>query len=151
MIAESIAVSAAIHEAIATAAENTEHVTPEFIQELLPLAQRMHYYTVCMERAFYDQYNSVETERAALSEEMRAELLEREANVARTVERFETIRDKNITNGRKDVTSYDAAVNASMLIDKLTRSLCPLDTKVSKSSIYLDKNDTRLLNNDGSV
>lgn len=57
-------------------------------------------------------------------QDMRSELVTREANAARTAERFRVLSEKN-GNG-SDCTAYDRALQTSASIDATIRALCPL-------------------------
>jgi len=75
---------------------------------------------------------------AVLSEEMRSELVDREANTARTSERFRVMQDKV---GASDC-SYDKAMHSAYLIESSIARLCahPLNRSGGSKLLYEKSN-----------
>lgn len=137
------AVAGALHQAVAVAVENPEQITLEFLQEMLPLVAHLYHDVLKIQRELDDERSRNRAERAAFVDEMRLELLDREANTARTLDRFEVIRDRNAVAGKRDATSFESGVNSIALLNKLYRSLCPLDSMVCRGTEVLRKQVAR--------
>jgi hypothetical protein len=73
-------------------------------------------------------------DKAVLSEEMRSELVDREANAARTAERFRVIQDRISTSD----TGYDKAVHSASVIESAIADLCShaLNASVGSNLLY---------------
>jgi hypothetical protein len=60
-------------------------------------------------------------EMSVISEEMRSELVDREANVARTAERFRVLQDRSGSTGNN---TYERAVSSSSVIESAIAQIC---------------------------
>ena len=74
---------------------------------------------------------------AVLGEEMRSELVDREANAARTAERFRVMQDKM---GISDSSGYEKAVHSASVIEASISELCSHTSNGTGSKLLYERN-----------
>lgn len=72
-------------------------------------------------------------EMSVIAEEMRSELVDREANVARTAERFRVLQDRSGSTGN----TYERAVASSSVVESAIAQICSHALNSSAGSILL--------------
>jgi hypothetical protein len=77
---------------------------------------------IALERLIASEKHRHGVELEIMLEEMRSELVTREANAARTAERFRVLAEKN--GGGSDSSAYDRAVQTAETVDAAVRALC---------------------------
>ena len=72
-------------------------------------------------------------EMSVISEEMHSELVDREANTARTAERFRMLQDRSGSNGN----AYEKAISSSSVVESAIAQICCHSLNSSGGSVLL--------------
>lgn len=112
----------ALHAEVKHASKAQEAVTPEKLDAWRTTAAATVKDIISMERKAHADSERHAVEMAVMREEMRSELVLREATAARTAERFRVLSER--TGGGSDTHAYDMAVRTAGVVEESIRGLC---------------------------
>lgn len=128
----------ALHAEVKQASKAEETVSPEKLAAWRVTAAATVKDIISLERKAHAESERQAVEMALMREEMRSELVFREATAARTAERFRVLADRS--SGGNDTHAYDMAVHTAAVVEESIRGLCSHALNINRGCQMLHDN-----------
>lgn len=129
----------ALHAEVKQASKAEESVSPERLAAWRSTAAATVRDIISLERKAHAESERRTIEMAVMREEMRSELVLREATAARTAERFRVLADR--TSGENETHAYDMAVRTAGVVEESIKGLCSHALNVNRGCKMLYDNE----------
>ena len=120
--------------------DSNSTVTPEALSEWKDVTQRSNQVIARLARTIATQAERHRIEMAVFTEEVRQELVDREASAARTADRFRVLCERD---GGSTHALFDRAIGSSTAVEAALASLCPHGPSLNHTSKALADRMTR--------